>query len=369
MPIGAPLVVAGAGIAGLGLAAALRRDGSDCLLLDERPELGSSGGAITLWPNALAALDAIGVGDDVRRAGTPVAAGTIRDPAGRVLRSLDGDRFRAALGEPMVAIRRGVLVELLHARVAPDSVRAGVAVRGYRREGDGVCVLTDGEPLRAVALVGADGYRSAVARALEADLPERYAGYPAWRGVADLGGLAPEQFWGRHREFGVVPLDAGSTYWFAAAREPAGGSAADELAHLREVFADWPSPVRALLDATAPDAVTRNDVMDRGTPRRWADGPVVLLGDAAHAMRPHLGQGGAQALVDAVVLARCLREHPDAAAAFAAYERARRRPALRVVRLSRAAGFAVSAPTLLHHALQLVPERLLLARLASFGGP
>jgi 2-polyprenyl-6-methoxyphenol hydroxylase-like FAD-dependent oxidoreductase len=125
--------------------------------------------------------------------------------------------------------------------------------------------------------------------------------------------------------------------------------------------------VRALLDATAPDAVTRNDVMDRRTPRRWADGPVVLLGDAAHAMRPHLGQGGGQAMVDAAVLARCLREHPDAAAAFAAYEQERRRDALRVVRLSRAAGLAVSAPSVVHRGLQLVPERLFLARLASFG--
>ena len=221
MPIGSPLLVAGAGIAGLALAAALRRDGHDCLLLDERPELGSTGGAIMLWPNALAALDAIGVGDDVRCAGTAVSAGTIRTASGGVLRRLDPDRFAAALGGPLVAIRRGVLVELLHTRVSPDSVQVGLAVRGYRQSADGVTVLTDGDPLPAAALVGADGYRSAVARALDPGLPETYAGYPAWRGIADLGGFEPTQYWGRHREFGLVPLDQDSTYWFAAAREPA----------------------------------------------------------------------------------------------------------------------------------------------------
>jgi 2-polyprenyl-6-methoxyphenol hydroxylase-like FAD-dependent oxidoreductase len=86
-----PLVIAGAGIAGLALAAGLQRTetATPYLLLEERPELGSSGGAITLWPNAVAALDEIGVGDDVRRVGHPVSAGKITTRRGRVLRSLD----------------------------------------------------------------------------------------------------------------------------------------------------------------------------------------------------------------------------------------------------------------------------------------
>lgn len=364
-----PLVIAGAGIAGLALAAGLEHQGDPppYVLLEERPTLGSTGGAITLWPNALAALDAIGVGDAVRRAGHPVGAGTIRTSTGRLLRSLDLERSSAALGGPLVAVRRGDLVEILHERVRDDSVRVATAVRGYDHGGDGVQVLTDTGPVTARALVGADGYRSEVARALDPGLTETYAGYPAWRGIARVGS-EPVQLWGRHQEFGVVPLGDGATYWFATVREPAGGSNADELAHLATAFAGWPDPVQRVLGATDGADVTRNDVMDRSVPRRWTDGRVVVIGDAAHAMRPHLGQGGCQALVDAVVLAGLLHRAPSLAAAFAAFERRRRAPATRAVRLSRSAGQAVNAPAALHRLTRLVPDAVMLRALAGIAG-
>ncbi|WP_182481203.1 FAD-dependent monooxygenase [Nocardioides immobilis] len=365
-----PFVIAGAGIAGLALAAGLQRTETAMpyLLLDERPELGSAGGAITLWPNAMVALDEIGVGDDVRRAGHALGAGTIRTRTGRVLRSLDLERSAAVLGGPLVAVRRGDLVEILHDRIKPGSVRLGVAVRGYRQDEDVVQVVTDGDPVAAVALVGADGYRSEVARVLDPGLPERYAGFPAWRGIADTGGLEPVQLWGSRQEFGVVPLGDGAAYWFATVREPAGGTAESELAHLRTAFSGWPNPVQQVLDATAPAAVSRNDVMDRALPRRWTDGRVVVIGDAAHAMRPHLGQGGCQALIDAAVLARLLRQADSPAAAFTAFEKMRRAPARRVVSLSRAAGRAIDAPAGLHRVSQLLPDPLMLRTLAKIGG-
>lgn len=369
-------MIAGAGIAGLALAAALHRDGRPVRVLDERPALGSTGGAITLWPNALAALDALGIGEDVRRAGRAVPAGELRAWDGRLLRRLDDGRFAGALGEPLLALRRGVLVELLHSRVAPGSVELGVGVTGYLPESSARVRVQSinartrlaGE-IAATALVGADGYRSQVARALGGPLRERYAGYPAWRGIAPVGGIDGVELWGPRQEFGVVPLDDGSTYWFATVEEEAGGVAPDgEIGHLQRAFAGWPEPVGAVLAATPEEAVTRNDVLDRATPRRWCDGPVTVIGDAAHAMRPHLGQGGCQALVDAAVLAARLRDLPDPAAAFAAYASDRRRRALRVARLSRRAGRAIHGPTVLHRGLSLVPERLLLGRMAAIGG-
>ncbi|KAA1418672.1 FAD-binding monooxygenase [Nocardioides humilatus] len=364
-----PLVIAGAGIAGLALAAALEHAGDPppYLLLDERPALGSTGGAITLWPNALAALDAIDVGDAVRRAGHPLGAGSIRTMDDRLLRSLDLERSAAALGGPLVALRRGDLVEILHERIRDDSVRLASAVRGYDHGGDGVQVITDGETIRATALVGADGYRSEVARALHPGLAETYAGYPAWRGIARRGG-EPVQYWGSHQEFGIVPLGGDASYWFATVRERAGGSNADELAHLRSSFAGWPAPVQEVLAATDPADVTRNDVMDREIPRRWTDGRVVVIGDAAHAMRPHLGQGGCQALIDAVVLAHLVHATPSLAAAFAAFERQRRSPASRIVALSRTAGRAVEGPSALHRFTRLVPDAVMLRTLAKVAG-
>ncbi|WGX98545.1 FAD-dependent monooxygenase [Nocardioides sp. L-11A] len=364
------LVVAGAGISGLALAAGLARAGSPyrLRLLDERPALGSTGGAITLWPAALAALDRIGAGADVRAVGHRVGAGTIRTHTGRTLRSLDPERTAAALGEAPLAVRRGLLVEILHARIAPATVTFGVAVHGYARGDDGVRVPTSQGMLTARALVGADGYRSRVARALHPGLAERYAGYPAWRGLSRTPGLAAVQLWGARQEFGVVPLGDEVAYWFATVREPAGGAAGDELAHLAGAFRGWPDPVARVLAGTSPEAVSRNDVLDRQPLRRWRDGPVVVIGDAAHPMRPHLGQGGGQALVDAALLASLLAGDRSAEEAFAAFEARRRRTAGCVVRASRAAARTVEAPAAVHRLSALVPDAVLLRALAALGG-
>lgn len=368
------LVIAGAGIAGLALAAGLRHAGArwSCLLLEERPALGSTGGAITLWPAALAALDRIGVGAEVRALGHRVGAGSVRTRTGRPLRTLDAARTAAALGEPLLAVRRGELVEALHAAAGPAVLRYDVAVLGFEHAPAGVRVLTGTGEVEAAALVGSDGYRSRVARTLQPGLAESYSGFPAWRGIARADGLEAGQLWGGRQEFGVVPLGRGEAYWFATVREPAGGVPAadptDELAHLRAAFAGWPDPVRRVLDATDPATVSRNDVMDRAPLRRWRDGPVVVIGDAAHPMRPHLGQGGCQALLDAATLAELLSLPTGPDEAFAAFEARRRRTAGRVVRASRAASRAVDAPAAVHRVSALVPDRAFLRALAVLGG-
>lgn len=360
----APFVIAGAGIAGLALAGALQRSGRQVLVVEERPAVTGGDGGLTLWPNAMAALDELGLGVAVRKAGREAPGGTLLSPTGRPVRRLDDDRLRAALGGLPFAVRRGALVDVLQEPLAPGTIRTGTAVVGHDHAPAGVLVrLSDGSEVEGCALVGADGYRSLVARRL-GPLAESYAGYPAWRGTAPVGGLEPVEVLGRGQVFGALPLGDATTYWYAARREPPGGTAG--LPHLREAFAGWPEPVRTLLAASHDEAVSRVDVMDRELPRHWAQARVVLLGDAAHPMRPHLGQGACQALVDAAVLAGLLEEH-DPATAFAAFEAVRRRPAERVVRASRAAGLGAMHP-LAHRLVGLVPERVFLAGLARTGG-
>lgn len=287
------MLVVGAGITGLATAVALQRRGFEVSVVEARADV-SSGTGISIWPNALAALDEIGLGDAVRAAGGRVTAGAVRWHDGTWLRRPAADRMVRALGEPLVVIRRAALTGILTAALHPGTIEYGVAVQTIDADGTRV-ELTDGSVRTAAAVIGADGVDSVVARHLNGPLARRYAGYTAWRGVAEHV-IAPElagETMGAGIEVGHVPLGLDHTYWFATQRAPQGQVAAlGELAHLRQLFGTWAEPIPTLLATTKPAELLRNDLYDRVPARHWARGRVVVAGDAAHPMRPHLGQGG-----------------------------------------------------------------------------
>lgn len=338
-------MVVGAGIAGLATAVALQRRGYDVTVFEEKADT-SAGAGISIWPNALAALDTMGLGDAVRAAGGRVTAGAVRWHDGSWLRRPSADRMVRALGEPLVVTRRRALTEILRDATAPGTVRLGVGVRDLSLTGAGARVtLCDGATRDAAAVIGADGVGSLVARHLNGPLRHRYAGYTAWRGVAayrldpDLAG----QTLAAGTEVGHVPLGPDHTYWFATERAPQGGTAAGgELAYLREKYRDWAEPIPSVLAATPAADVLRNDLYDRDQARVWSRGPVTLVGDAAHPMRPHLGQGGCQGIEDAAILADFVAGAADLPTAFASFAEFRRRRVRALVRESRLIGRVVN---------------------------
>jgi 2-polyprenyl-6-methoxyphenol hydroxylase-like FAD-dependent oxidoreductase len=371
--VGKQILVIGAGISGLATAVALQRRNHEVTVIEERTET-SSGAGISIWPNALAALDEIGVGNAVREAGGRVTAGALRWRNGTFLRHPTPERLVKALGEPLVVIRRSALTKVLADALADGTVHTGLSAVELVATTDGVRVaLSDSTTREAAAVIGADGARSIVARHLNGALAHRYAGYTAWRGVAshaidpDIAG----EVLGPGVEFGHVPLGADRTYWFATERAPAGRVAPEgELSYLRARFASWADPIPAVLAATDPDDVLRNDLYDRDQARQWSRGPIVVVGDAAHPMRPHLGQGGCQGLEDAAVLARFVDADDNLAAAFARFA-AFRRPRVRpLVRESKLIGQMVNMRPgflsgLASRATVLMPEALVTRHLAA----
>ncbi|WP_029112782.1 FAD-dependent oxidoreductase [Mycobacterium sp. URHB0044] len=377
--MGKRIVVVGAGIAGLATAAALQRNGHRVTIVEERKDT-SSGAGISIWPNALAALDELGLGDAVRASGGQVSAGAMRWRDGSWLRHPSPDRMTRALGEPLVVIRRAVLMDLLADALTDGTIEFGCPVIELVATGSGVRItLADGTAREADGVVGADGVGSVVARHLNGALPRRYTGYTAWRGVADHSldpNLSGETV-GSGTEFGHVPLGPDHTYWFGTERSPEGRCAPEgELNYLRSKYSGWADPIPTLLAATDPDDVLRNDLYDRAGARQWARGCVVLVGDAAHPMRPHLGQGGCQGLEDAAILAHYVGFNDDVGheddlpAAFARFADFRR-PRLRsLIRESRLLGEIVNVrPSFVGAAVMrasaLVPEALLTRHLAS----
>jgi 2-polyprenyl-6-methoxyphenol hydroxylase-like FAD-dependent oxidoreductase len=366
------ILVIGAGIAGLATANALQQHGHDVTVVEERSDT-SSGAGISIWPNALAALDEMGLGDAVRAAGGRITAGAMRWRDGTWLRHPSPQRLVKALGEPLVVIHRNELTSVLAGALAEGTLRCGVSARSLVATADGVQVnLSDATTTEADAVVGADGTHSMVARHLNGPLENRYVGYTAWRGVADCSidsDFAGEVL-GPSVEFGHVPLGGHNTYWFATERAPEGRSAPQgELTYLKDKFGTWAEPIPTVLAATDPARVLHNDLYDRDRARKWSRGPIVAVGDAAHPMRPHLGQGGCQGIEDAAILAYFVERTDDLATAFGRFA-AFRGPRVRsLVRESKTIGQIVNLPPFLStaatRATVLGPETLVTRHLAT----
>jgi 2-polyprenyl-6-methoxyphenol hydroxylase-like FAD-dependent oxidoreductase len=338
------IVIVGAGIGGLTLAHALRRAGMEVVVAERTEAPAVAGAGITVQSNAMAALQEIGLDGAVLAAGERIREAIVCDWKGRVITRTPAGFFEREFGAPSVAIHRARLSELLLDAVGRGSVESGFSVVNYQQTHASVTVRSDeGKTLDGAVLVGADGLWSRVRSRLVADGPPRYAGYTSWRGVVDAPrlckpGVATES-WGSGQRFGLVPIGNGQVYWFATANaKPGERDPHDAIASLAERFLGWHAPIEEVLLATPEERLIRTDIHDRAPVVRWADGRVVLLGDAAHPMTPNLGQGGCQAIEDAVVLSRALRRHDDVLAAFREYERLRVRRANDLVRRARTLG-------------------------------
>ena len=346
-------IIIGGGIAGLASALALTRRGWQVEVFERAPEFTEVGAGLSLWPNALRALDALGVGEGVRGRATLEGQAGIRDAAGRWLSRTDTAELERRYG-PVVMIHRADLLAVLRAAVPEEALRPGVTVSEVRPDGT---VAHPGGQSRADLVVGADGLGSATRQSVWPEAPApRYAGYTAWRVVTPPVpvGEASES-WGRGERFGYARLPDGRVYCYATTNAPEGAPGGG-LAGLRARFGGWHHPIPALLDAADPGAVLHHDLYELPPLKTYAVGNVVLAGDAAHAMTPNLGQGACQALEDAVVLGTVMASGDG----LGAYDRQRRPRTQMITRRSRRIGAAAqwaspAAVTARNTALRLLP--------------
>ncbi|MBT2441854.1 FAD-dependent monooxygenase [Streptomyces sp. ISL-36] len=357
--MGNTAVVVGAGIGGLAAALGLRRVGWEVTVVERAHVLDDAGAGISLAANGIRALDALGVGAQVRAAARGQYTGGTRTPDGSWLARMDGAALERALGTPIVGIPRAALHRIMRAALPAEALTVGVEVTGLDRSApERVRVHlraraagaspTPGTHLDADLVVAADGVNSRVRALL---FPEHrgpvHSGSTVLRALTDRPLDLPTDFeisWGHGAEFGHIAFEDGRAEWHAVLNARPGVRHADPLGEVRRLFAGWHPPIPRLLDATRPEAVLHHDIHELATPLpSFVSGRVALLGDAAHAMTPNLGQGACQALEDAVVLAAALG-HPRAAdgtdirAALASYDAERRPRAQSVTVAARRAG-------------------------------
>ena len=307
------VLVVGGGIAGLMLAATFRSRGIDCELVEKVDEWAPVGAGIVLSVNAMAVLRGLGLDEALVSAGQVLGHGEITNANAQVIGATDFGTLKDDFG-PTVALHRAALHEILLAAVGPTPIAMSTSVESLASDASGVDVcFTDGREERFDLVVGADGIRSKVRSLAFGERRINYSGYTCWRFVVPrpAAGTHMREMWGCGQRFGVVPIGDERVYCFAVANAPHGQAdpAEGRLDRFRKRFAGFGGDVPALLDAlTRDDELIHND-LEELTDGPWISGRVVLVGDAAHAMTPNMGQGAAMGLEDAAVLEESLGDH------------------------------------------------------------
>ncbi|GAQ65326.1 FAD-dependent monooxygenase [Streptomyces scabiei] len=368
--MGNTAVVVGGGIGGLAAAIGLHRIGWDVTVLERTSMLEDTGAGISLAANGLRALDELGIGGAVRNASRGQYSGGTRTPQGGWLARMDGSALEKAVGTPIMGIPRSTLHRLLREALPARSLVIGAEAATVEQTGPGtVHVSYSTTVLEADLVVAADGIGSKVRSRLFPDHPGPvHSGSTVLRAITEHAVDLRTDFeltWGRGAEFGHIAFLDGKAEWHAVLSLPAGTRFADPLTELRRRFNTWHDPIPALLNATRPEAVLHHDVNELRTPLpSYTVGRIVLLGDAAHAMTPNLGQGACQTLEDAVTLAAALGAESTVEAGLARYDAERRPRSQAVARAARQAGRMgqqLSHPlavTLRNTAMRLTPSRV-----------
>jgi 2-polyprenyl-6-methoxyphenol hydroxylase-like FAD-dependent oxidoreductase len=376
-------IVVGSGIGGLSAAIALRKVGVEAVVFERARELREIGAGLSLMANATGALNGMGLAGALRGMGQTIGVAEIRAWRGDLLSRVPAWRITEKVGARSAAVHRADLQAALVRELGDENVRLGASCVGFDQESGGVrAFFADGTEERADLLVGADGLRSTIRQSLLGDGSPRYAGYTAWRAVVSpREGLVPAgeavEVWGRGVRFIRAGIGRGRVYWAATKNAPEGERNASGQAAKEEVLglcSGWLDPVEALVSATDGDEILRTDIYDRDPPeKRWGEGRVTLLGDAAHPMTPDMGQGACQAIEDAVALAECLKERQDVENALALYEARRLRRTAAIVRGSRRMGRIAQlqnplACRLRDSALKALPDRVQMRQLEEMVG-
>ena len=327
-PMKRTALIVGAGIGGLSAGIALRQAGWNVRLFERAATARELGFGLLVAPNAIAALRRLGVADIVLERGFAPTRGEFRRMDGIVLKRAEFPPPEAFGGRMVVALRSALHGALLEA-VGLDAITFGSEVTGFTTDGDRVAIHTaSGDATEGDLLIGADGAGSVIRRALHPlEPPPRSCGIVVVRGASSaphhLGDLSGIMCFGPGLESVLVRAGDTGIYWFLSlARELVPPDTRDPAAILAHMSPRMDATFRAVTSNT--DELRCDELADRDPLPHWGEGLVTLLGDAAHPLLPHTGQGAAQAIVDAVALGQALGDRANVAEALRSYERARR---------------------------------------------
>jgi 2-polyprenyl-6-methoxyphenol hydroxylase-like FAD-dependent oxidoreductase len=328
------VLIQGAGIGGLTLAIALQQRGYKVLIVERADELSEVGAGIWMAPNAMQVFDRLGFAEKVIEAGWNIDLLRLQDSKSGDIQTTNMSAIAKQFGFETIALHRGVLQRLLHEQLQANCVRFDCEIDAVKQTGDHVLInLSDGSSCSATIVVGADGINSQLRRLIGLGGEKRYSGSSSYRAIARGAHiLTPEaehdayEIWAKSCRVGFSKINADDFYWYMTFNAVAGEVASpdERRAHAETLFRTQFPQWIDLLHKTLTQDILRTDISDLKPLAHWSSGRVGLIGDAAHATTPNLGQGGAMAVEDALALAESLDECGLGEAAWKRFEQLRR---------------------------------------------
>lgn len=338
------VAIVGGGVGGLALANRLQQSGSKVTIYEASPEMKHLGGGLILAPNSVNALERLGLGSVAKVHAAALDRMIIFDQNGRELyRREQSEVAHRYHGHGLMGIARHELHRSLSESLPPEVFRFGHKLVEMDNHFDGVDLrFANRQRVNAEIAIGADGRNSRMREILFPEAELRPTGDVAYRGVCKnvpYGPLANSfvEYWGAGRRFSFFKMSQNEVYWHAAIQQAEFGAHLDR-SELMELLQEFPAQVCSLIGHTPPDQISRLPLTDTGPLKSWWTRRAVLIGDAAHATSPNLGQGAAQALEDALALADSLRAQPDLVGAMRGYQAMREGTANAAVRNARTFG-------------------------------
>jgi 2-polyprenyl-6-methoxyphenol hydroxylase-like FAD-dependent oxidoreductase len=324
--------IIGGGIGGLALAIAMQQKGYRVQVYEHAPSIRPLGAGLALAANAVKALTAIGISDDVLAKGKVIRKLKIKSPEGKIITETDSEKISARFG--MInnfTIHRADLHDVLMRHLEPGTLHLGKGCVDFQQDASGIILFfNDGTTAKADHVIASDGIHSIFRKKLLPKSETRYAGYTCWRAViddvpADFNFEETIEIWGAGCRFGIVPLTKHRVYWFACVNAKANDPAMRSFAvkDLLKYFAEFQDPVVQLLMRTRDEQLIWSDIIDIAPLRQFAFDNIVLMGDAAHATTPNMGQGACMALEDAATMVNCLDDYSSVSEAFRQFEHKR----------------------------------------------
>jgi len=317
------VVIAGGGIGGLTAGIALERRGIDVEVYEQAQAIGEIGAGLTLSPNALKAYEGLGVRDAIEAVGFEAQWQVVRRwNDGAEVSRVDRSGYSSIFGAPYISLHRADFVDVLAEHFPAERLHLQSLVVGAENTGDGAVLrLADGREIEADLVVGADGVRSAVRASLHGADSPRFTGTVCFRGLVPFEKVAAAvetRDWtlyvGPERHVIYYMVRRGDIVNFVAHVDTdtwTGESWTQEAdpSEITDTFAGWHEPLLELLGAA--DEYYKWALFDRDPLPAWTQGRITLLGDAAHAMPPFIGQGAGMSVEDAYVLAAAVAASPD----------------------------------------------------------